>query len=69
MQLFLEEPLDWILGEDWGSSTSRVFVLEAIPAMLQLTFIGISLYWLLNERDADLDINRRRVRNFILVLY
>ncbi len=69
LQIFLEEPLHWLVGSDFGSDTARLLVFEALPSILQLLFLSFSLYWLLSNRDADLVMSRRRARVIIIVIY
>ena len=71
LQLFLEEPLAWILGPYWEVTSPFVSLLlyEVIPSAIQILFLGFALYWILNERDADLVVARRKARVFLLIVY
>lgn len=71
VQLFLEEPLAWMIDADWALSHTRAFFLlnEVIPSSIQLLFVGSALYWILSERHADLVETRRKVRLFIFIIY
>ena len=69
VQIFVEEPLHWFVGPDFGSDTARLLLFEALPSILQVTFLSFSLYWLLSKRDADLVMPRRRARVLIVIFY
>lgn len=71
VQVFLEEPLAWLLGAAWPAANPQLSVLlfEVTPTIIQLTFLGFALFWILSEREADLVVSRRRVRVFFLVIY
>ena len=69
LQLFLEEPLEWILGTRWAVPGVITLVYEVVPSLIQIVFGGLALYWMLNERDADLDPIRRKTRIFLGVMY
>ena len=71
VQIFLEEPLLWLLGNDWPVANPQLSIalFEVIPSAIQLAFLGCALFWILSERAADLVANRRRVRVFFLVIY
>jgi len=69
LQLLLEEPLEWILGDSWSVPGVITLVFEAIPSMIQVIFGGLAIFWMLSETDADLDPVRRRARVFLVVMY
>ena len=71
VQLFLEEPLAWIIGPSWATANpvTSLILYEVVPSAIQILFLGFALYWILNERDADLVAARRKVRVFLLVVY
>ena len=71
VQIFLEEPLLWIVGSDWPVANPQLAIVlfEVIPSAIQLAFLGCALFWILSERAADLVASRRRVRIFFLVIY
>jgi len=71
VQIVLEEPLAWLLGPAWANANPilSVVLFEVLPSMIQLTFLGFALFWILNERAADLVANRRRARMFFLFVY
>ena len=69
MHLFLEEPVEWIFGDDWGPIFWVTFVHEAVPSFIQACYLALALYWLLRDREADLDATRRRARVFLLLVY
>ena len=56
VQLFLEEPLAWMLGPSWAAANPAISLVlyEVVPSAIQILFLGFALYWILNERDADL---------------
>ncbi len=69
VQLFLEEPLAWMLGSAAANPTASLLLYEVLPSAIQILFLGFALYWILNERDADLVAARRTARVFLLVVY
>ncbi|MEM7000259.1 MAG: helix-turn-helix domain-containing protein [Pseudomonadota bacterium] len=69
VQLFLEEPIEWIIGTDWGPANWVTLVHEVVPSLFQLSYVGISFYWTIGGMHADLDQNRRRIRVFVLVIF
>ncbi len=69
VQIFLEEPIHWLLGNNPGSPTMQTLLFEAAPAFLQTVFLGFSLYWMLSSHRADLVASRRRARILIIVVY
>lgn len=69
LQIFVEEPLHWILGPEIGSGPIQTTLFEAVPAALQLTFLCFSLYWMVSNREADLVASRRRARVLIIIVY
>lgn len=70
VQLFLEEPLGWILGPEWtkNAATMPILVNEVIPALLQLCFSCVALTWAILDANADLVEKRRSTRAVMLVL-
>jgi len=69
IQLFLEEPLGWIVGEDLGSDFLETTVFEVAPSLMQMAFMLLGVYWTISERAADLDLTRYKARVFFLALY
>ncbi len=71
LQLGLEEPLEWLIGPAWAQAHPRPAALlyEVAPAVFQLAFMGIALYWLLAERSADLVEPRRQARTALLIYF
>ena len=69
LQLFLEEPLGWMIGEDWAPPVWTVLVHEVIPALIQLVYLALGIFWTLSESDADLDETRRKARIYFIALY
>lgn len=69
--LLLEEPLAWWLGPAWATAYPQwsIILNEVVPALIQLLFLALALYWIVSERDADLVIHRRRVRVAFLFIY
>jgi AraC-like DNA-binding protein len=67
-QIFLEEPLAWILGTGWHDVIETVLY-EAIPAVLQTSFLGIALYWIGSNREDDLIPSRQKARWLVLGLF
>ena len=68
LQVFLEEPAAWILGYGWHQ-TIETLIYEAIPAILQGTFLATALYWILSNREQDLITARRTARIVIVVVF
>lgn len=70
LQLFLEEPLAWLLSADWEQTHPEIrFILyEFVPACLQVFFIGIATVWAVGELRPDLVGARRRARILMLCL-
>ena len=71
VQLFLEEPLAWFLGPSWATANpiASLLLYEVAPSAIQILFLGFALFWILNERDADLVAARRKARVFLLIVY
>lgn len=69
LQLLLEEPLDWVVDGQWAETVWGTVLLEGVPSLLQTLFLGMALYWMLSERDADLVLPRRRARVLLLIIY
>jgi hypothetical protein len=71
VQLLLEEPVEWLVGPQWEVSAPRqaTLVYEVLPALLQMGFMIVSLYWMLAERESDLVEPRRRMRTALLLVY
>jgi AraC-like DNA-binding protein len=51
-----------------GDAASQYDVLQVVPALLQLLFVGLALYWMLRGWRADLVEARRRLRLIFLVI-
>jgi AraC-like DNA-binding protein len=62
VQCLLEEPVPLLLG----STAAQYDLLEVVPAVLQLAFVGCGLYWTLSGWRADLVEDRRRLRTIFL---
>ena len=67
--LFLEEPIEWLIGEEWGSPFWVTTLHEVIPSIIQLMYLGLGVYWTLSERAADLDPVRHKARVFFIAVY
>ena len=61
VQIFLEEPITWLLGTGWNSVLETILY-EAAPAFLQICFRFVAVYWILSNRDDDLIPSRRAAR-------
>ena len=70
LQVFLEEPLGWMLSAEWETSHAGLTFLfyELTPAALQLTFTCFAMYWAIVERNIDLVENRRSLRLMLLMM-
>ncbi|MEM9623206.1 MAG: helix-turn-helix transcriptional regulator [Pseudomonadota bacterium] len=70
IQLFLEEPLAWILGSEWATShvVGTFLLYEVAPACLQITFSLLAFYWAISDRRFDLVESRRAARVLLLIL-
>ncbi len=68
LQSFLEEPITWILGTDWNP-VLELLLYEATPAVLQTTFLGIALYWIISNRDDDLIPARQSARWLVVIVF
>jgi AraC-like DNA-binding protein len=51
-----------------GETASQYDVLQVVPALLQLLFVGLALYWMLRGWRADLVEARRRLRLIFLII-
>jgi AraC-like DNA-binding protein len=51
-----------------GETASQYDVLQVVPALLQLLFVGLALYWMLRGWRADLVEARRRLRLIFLLV-
>ena len=70
LQMFLEEPLAWLLGDSWQQQNpiAAYLLYEFLPACLQIFFTVLALYWILMDRRTDLVENRRSARWVLLLL-
>ena len=70
LQLFMEEPLGWILGEAWQANDTwqRVLVNEISPGFLQLGLSITALFWAAADRHSDLIETRRSTRVVMLIV-
>jgi AraC-like DNA-binding protein len=71
LQLFLEVPVYWFVD-----TTSQAvhplgerLLFDVLPTALQGIFVGLALYWIFDERRADLVEARRRTRRLLAVWY
>ncbi|MDQ0464002.1 AraC-like DNA-binding protein [Caulobacter ginsengisoli] len=64
-QLFLEEPVRWLLPA--GSALAPLLT-QIAPTLLQLLFAGLAVYWTLADWRFDLVEARRRARALVLVV-
>jgi AraC-like DNA-binding protein len=64
VQALLEVPVPRLLGTTPG----QYDLLEVIPALLQLVFVGFGLYWTLSGWRADMVEDRRRLRALFLAI-
>jgi len=71
LQILLEEPIEWLIlgGSDVASTTWQLLWFEVAPATLQLVFLAIALYLMLESRDSDLVEARRHTRTAFRVIY
>jgi len=71
LQILLEEPLEWLVlgGSDRAAHPWEVLLFEVAPAGLQLVFLSVALFLLLESRDSDLIEARRRTRTVFRVIY
>lgn len=70
-QLILEEPLAWVVSEEWEQANPvfKVALYELIPASLQAFFVIVPTYWVVAELRGDLVRTRRNARIFMLFLF
>ncbi len=70
LQLFLEEPLAWMLTSQWELANPEwKFVLyEVVPAFFQMTFSSFAVYWAVVELKVDLVEKRRMARMLLLIM-
>ena len=70
LQLFLEEPLAWLVADDWASTSPSLALLfdDIVPSGLQIFMIAYAFYLMLSEKSADLVQARRQVRVVLLVV-
>ena len=69
VQIFMEEPMHWLVSPEWGGEPMHTLLFEAAPAALQMVFLGLALYWMVSNREADLVDPRRRARAILAVVY
>ena len=70
VQLFLEDPLAWMLGAEWEQSNPewKFLLYEVVPGGLQMTFAAFAVYWAVGELRFDLVASRRAARVLLLSL-
>ncbi len=70
LQLFLEEPLAWLVGENWSATSPYLALLfdDLVPVGLQIFLIGYAFHLMLFERSADLVEARRQARIILLII-
>lgn len=64
VQALLDEPVPLLLGTTPG----QYDMLEVVPALLQLVFVGFGLYWTLSGWRTDMVEDRRRLRALFLAI-
>jgi AraC-like DNA-binding protein len=71
LQILLEEPLEWVVlgGSDVAATTLQLMVFEVAPAALQLVFLAVALYLMLESRESDLVEARRHTRTAFRVIF
>lgn len=69
-QLILEEPVGWFVSGQWELANPALtfLVYEVIPACLQIVFLTVATYWVVNELRYDLVRTRRVARILMLSL-
>lgn len=65
LQVLLEQPLQ-LLAPDWAAARPMLF--ETLPALLQLAFAALALFWTVSGWRADLVEHRRRRRWTLLLV-
>ena len=70
VQVFIEEPLGWLLGADWtlNETALQVGVNEILPAMIQACFAVVAVVWLIRDWQTDLVQKRRATRGVGMVI-
>jgi AraC-like DNA-binding protein len=71
LQILLEEPLEWLVlgGSDLAVTTWQLLLFEVVPAALQIAFLGVALYLMLESRESDLVEARRHTRTVFRVIF
>lgn len=70
IQVFVEEPLGWLLGPEWTANQSplQIMVNEITPALIQAAFGVIAVVWMIRDWSSDLLAKRRATRAVVLLM-